>query len=154
MWALRDGRFHELVSKTNPETDRISMPGASPAASALKFKSYQKGGLKLVEIDTKVKTMRIQWLYKLTTKPVSDIERHLADNLIGEYRGIKGIDILNHTTETRLLRSINQFYSRAIEYWRALDIEFKVASLQSIRNITIYHNKLLVNSNNEVFNFF
>ena len=117
-------------------------------------KSYQKGGLKLVEIDTKVKTMRIQWLYKLTTKPVSDIERHLADNLIGEYRGIKGIDILNHTTETRLLRSINQFYSRAIEYWRALDIEFKVASLQSIRNITIYHNKLLVNSNNEVFNFF
>ena len=98
--------------------------------------------------------MRIQWLYKLITKPVSDIERHLADNLIGEYRGIKGIDVLNHTTETRLLRSINQFYSRAIEYWRALDIEFKVASLQSIRNITIYHNKLLVNSNNEVFNFF
>jgi hypothetical protein len=109
--------------------------------------NYLTGGFKLVDIESKIKTMRIRWLLSLSKKNVNEIERFLVDKLIGNYRGIDGLTILNHTTELRYFRSINQFYAKAIQYWRSAEINFEVTSLQSIRNYTIFHNKLLLDHN-------
>ena len=117
-------------------------------------KSYLKGGLKLLDIESKIKTLRIKWLFSLTKKDPNQIERFLVDKLIGSFRGIDGLIILNHTTELRSFRNIDPFYAKAIKHWRSSGINFEAASLQSIRNYTIFHNKLLLDSNNNPFNFF
>ena len=117
-------------------------------------KSYLKGGLKLLDIDSKIKTLRIKWLSSLTKKNADQIERFLVDKLIGNYRGIDGLTILNHAIDLRLFRNIDPFYAKAIQFWRSSEINFEAASLQSIRNETIFHNKLVCDSNNNPFKFF
>ena len=58
--------------------------------------NYEKGGMQLFDLNIRAKIMRIKWLYYLTEKTNQDIERFLADKLIGNYREISGLSILKH----------------------------------------------------------
>ena len=98
--------------------------------------------------------MRIKWLDKLTRVDQNEIERYLVDRIIGDHRTICGLAILNHDIDLNKFPKINTFYRRAVNIWRAMNIRFEGKNINSIKEETIYHNKLLMNSNNETFKFF
>ena len=116
--------------------------------------NYDLGGLQLQDIEGRIKTMRIKWLDKLTRLGENEIERYLVDRIIGDYRTIRGLAILNHDIDLNKFPNINSFYRKALNVWRALDIRFEGANINAIKDEPIYHNKLLTNSNNETFKFF
>ena len=115
---------------------------------------YEQGGLQLYDIDLRIKTMRIKWLEKLTRIDEKEIERYLVDRLIGEYRGISGLRILNHDIELNKFPRLNFFYRNALKIWRSMNISFEGSSINAVKDELIYYNKLLVNNNNETFKFF
>ncbi|MDP6877151.1 MAG: hypothetical protein QGI18_00985, partial [Candidatus Marinimicrobia bacterium] len=98
--------------------------------------------------------MRVKWLQHLSTCNTNDIERYLADQLIGNYRGISGINILKHNTALNKFQTMNVFYTKAIKNWRALGITWEVVSIESIKDDIIYDNTLLTDPNNNTFPFF
>ena len=112
------------------------------------------GGLKLLDIGAKVRTMRIKWLLSLSKKDNNQVERYIVDKLIGCYRGIDGLKLLNHTIDIRNFRNMNVFYANAIKHWRASDITFEAVNIRSIRNEIIYYNNLLRDRSNNTFKFF
>ena len=77
--------------------------------------NYYKGGMQLFDLNIRTKLMRVKWLQHLSTSNIIDIERYLADQLIGNYRGISGINILKHNTVLNKVQSMNVFYARAIK---------------------------------------
>ena len=58
--------------------------------------NYSQGGLKLQDIGIKIRTLRIKWLSHVLTLPENKLERYLVDNIIGNFRDIKGLKILHH----------------------------------------------------------
>ena len=52
------------------------------------YRPYSEGGLKLQDADTKMKTYRIMWLADLCESDNFSIEKHLANDLIGNHRNI------------------------------------------------------------------
>ena len=116
--------------------------------------NYKNGGLQLLELESKIKTLRIKWLLSLVNKDKNQIERFLVDKLIGNVRGIEGLMILHHTIELRLFRNMESFYAKSIQYWRSANVNFEAASQRSIMNDTIFCNKLLLDRNGNTFNFF
>ena len=116
--------------------------------------NYKSGGLKLLDIGAKVKTMRIKWLLSLSKKDNNQVERYIVDQLIGSYRGIDGLKLLNHTIDLRHFRNMDVFYANAIKHWRVADITFEAVNMRSIRNEIIYYNNLLRDRSNNTFKFF
>lgn len=116
--------------------------------------SYDKGGLQLFDIETRYNVMRIKWLHKVTKFEVNGIERYIVDNLIGSFRGIIGLKILNHNVELSNFRNIDPFYRKAIKLWKQLGIQFQPASIRNIRYEIIYRNSLLTDNTNNTFPFF
>ena len=98
--------------------------------------------------------MRIKWLNKLTRSDRTEIERYLVDRIIGEYRSIHGLVILNHDIELNKFPKINNFYRRAHIIWRSIGIRFEGANINSVKDEIIYYNKLMMSSNNETFKYF
>ena len=115
---------------------------------------YENGGLNLLDIENRVKVSRIKWLLSLISKNNNDIERFIADKLIGNYRDINGLKILNHDIEINKFRGMDNFYANAIRNWRSVDIVYEGASTRSIMNEIIFYNKLLVDQSNNTFIFF
>ena len=122
-------------------------------ANALSL-SYEKGGLQLHDIDLRIKALRIKWLDRLAKTETTEIERFIVDKLIGEYRSIKGLKILNHDIELTKFPNITHFYRNAIKFWRSLNIRFEGANIISVKDEIIYHNKLLTDQNDATFKFF
>ena len=118
------------------------------------FLSYEKGGLQLFDIETRCNAMRIKWVAKLLKKDNKCIERYVVDNLIGGYRGINGLKILNHDIQLNYFRNIDPFYKKCIKIWRSAGINFLAANIRTLRNEIIYRNNLLVDNENNSFPFF
>ena len=116
--------------------------------------NYEKGGMQLFDLNIRAKIMRIKWLYYLTEKTNQDIERFLADKLIGNYREISGLSILKHNINTNKFRAMDVFYLNSIKAWRDVGISWQGANINSIRNEVIYENTFLTDNNNNTFPFF
>lgn len=116
--------------------------------------NYDKGGMQLFDLNIRAKLIRVKWLYYLTEKTDTDIERFLADKLIGDYREISGLNILKHNTDLNKFRSIDNFYLKAIKAWRDVGISWQGENINSIKDEVIYDNTLLTDSNNNTFSFF
>ena len=117
--------------------------------------SYEQGGLKLLDIGTRCEAMRIKWIIFLAkSDPNNTIERFVADKLVGSYRGIEGLKILNHDISLNQFRNMDPFYLNSIKIWRKAGINFEAASVRTIRNEIIYKNCLLSDNENSTFPFF
>ena len=116
--------------------------------------NYEDGGMQLYDLEIRRKILRTKWLHYLSGKTSSDIERYLADNLIGKYREIAGLNILKHNTPLNKYRSIDKFYLNSIKAWRDMVISWQAVNINSIRDEVIYDNTLLTGSSNRTFPFF
>ena len=114
--------------------------------------NYESGGMNLLDIENKVQVLRIKWLLTLIDHS-NKIERHIVDNLIGSYRDVKGLKILNHDIEINKFRGIDTFYANVIRHWISVGIVFEGATVRSIKNEIIYHNPLLVDQHNNNFKY-
>ena len=112
------------------------------------------GGLGLFDIGYRMKVMRVKWLEFLVEKETTDFERFLADRLIGEYKGIIGLKILNHNTEIRKLTKVDPFYVNSIKAWKFLGVKFVCGNIRDIDNEIIFDNDLLVNRTGVSYTFF
>ena len=115
--------------------------------------NYNQGGLKLQDIGIKIRTLRIKWLSHVLTLPENKLERYLVDNIIGNFRDIKGLKILHHNIAINVFGTFSMFYQNAIQMWKSLDINHNARNLINIYNEIIYKNPLLTNDQNETFNF-
>jgi len=114
---------------------------------------FEQGGLQLVDIGCKIKAQRIKRIMYLLSVDDDNIERFLADALIGKdnrfgqnglsYGMISNLDLIN--------RIKNDFYKNALQAVNSIEITFKPASLRHIQHEPVFYNKMFLNSNEQVF---
>ena len=114
--------------------------------------SLEQGGLQLVDISCKIKAQRTKRIMYLFTLDNDNIERFLADELIGTSKGQEGLSfgLLNNSTRIRSIENV--FYKNALEVVKSLHLELTPASYSTIRDEPLFYNNLFLNPNtNNVF---
>ena len=114
------------------------------------YRPYSDGGLNLQDADTKMKTYRIMWLADLCESDSFSIEKHLANDLIGNHRNIKGLKI-TYSSKKYDNNIENDFYKNAIKIWRTMNINFHPGRLQDIQRDWIYDSFLLKDDDGNMF---
>ena len=104
---------------------------------------YNEGGLRLGNIENKIKTYRVKWLLHLCESDQNSIERFLANALISDGKLNLGLNILKGYTIDCTKSVPNKFYRNACAAWINSKIIFKPKNQQSIGNLWIYNNILL-----------
>ena len=118
---------------------------------------YDMGGLQLVDISVKTKVQRVKRIFYLLALDKSQIDRYLADSLIGSNSkfGQNGLSfgLISNANRIKLVK--NDYYKSALEVTNSLDIILRPASMKSIRNEPLFFNPLLRdnNNNNRIFTF-
>ena len=146
----------EMVSKVDKTIKSYIWKGkiAGRVDSKVLTSSYEQGGLQLYNLDVRIRVLRVKWLTELSTSSSAEIGRYLADTLIGSYRGIKGLKILNHDIDLKKFERMDEFYQNAIKMWRAMKIQFQGANIIEIKNEVIFNHTLLLKRDGSSFKFF
>ena len=107
--------------------------------------SYEHGGLQLVDINCKIKVQRTARIMHLFTLNNENIERFLADELIGTGKGHSGLSygLLNNSIRIRSIK--NAFYKNALEMVNNLNITLSPCNLESIYEEPLFYNNLFQN---------
>ena len=112
---------------------------------------YNEGGLRLGNIENKIKTYRVKWLLHLCESDQNSIERFLANALISDGKLNLGLNILKGYTIDCTKSVPNKFYRNACAAWINSKIRFKPKNQQSIGNLWIYNNILLKDDDGRVY---
>ena len=114
---------------------------------------FNKGGLQLVDIVCKIKTQRVQRIMFLLSLDRDNIERFLADSLIGccQKFGQNGLSYGLFSNVNRIKLVKHDFYREALEIVNKLEITMIPGSLRSIENEPLFYNKLFLDNNNAIF---
>ena len=114
---------------------------------------YEKGGLQLVDILLKTHVQRIQRIMHLMAMDVNNIERFLADSLIGNMpkHGQKGLSfgLFNNSVRIRTIKHL--FYKNALGIMNNLKIELIPGEINKIINEPLFYNNLFKDRNNNCF---
>ena len=114
---------------------------------------YERGGLQLVDVLIKTQVQRIQRIMYLLTLDVDNIERFLADSLIGNMQkhGQKGLSygLFNNIVRIRTIK--NPFYKNALEIINNLKIELIPGEINTVINEPLFYNNLFKDRNNNCF---
>ena len=113
----------------------------------------EKGGLQLVDIGTKIKTQRIKRIMYLLSIEDDNIERFLADSLIGKDNrfGQNGLSY-GIISNPELINQIkNDFYKNALQAVNSIGIAIKPGSLRLIQNEPLFYNKMFLDTNEQFF---
>ena len=112
---------------------------------------YYKGGLKLGNIDKKVRGFRIKWLSTLLEGNKNSIEFFLANDLVSKNDLKIGLNILKGYEINHLKSIKNKFYKNACLFWKSSNITFIPKNRNSIKDLWLYDNILLKNDDGRVF---
>ena len=112
---------------------------------------YSLGGLQLINIDNRVKSLRIRWLSKLCKTDLASVEVFLANALISTNQSSMGISILKGFTAYYIKSIKNSFYKEACLAWSKVISSFSPTNLTSIKDIFIYENILLKDDDGRVY---
>lgn len=114
---------------------------------------YEKGGLQLVDINCKIKAQRLQRIMYLLSLDNDNIERFLADSLIGSCSkfGQNGLSygLISNINRIKIIK--HDFYRDALEITNSLNMVLIPASRRSIQNEPLFYNKLFLDNGNRVF---
>ena len=113
--------------------------------------NYDKGGMRLLSIEKRIKIFRIKMLFDILSKPNDHLEQFLVNFLISENKHKIGLDILKGSTLSVINTIRNEFYKNACKAWINLGIKYIPPSKESIKNLCIYENSLLKDINGRVF---
>jgi len=112
---------------------------------------YSNGGLQLINIDKRIKAIRVKWLSKVLSSNPNNIEFFLADQLISKNTLSLGLDILKGYTSFYVKTIKHSFYKEACLAWVDSNFSFTPRSMQSIQNLWIYENILLKDDDGRIF---
>ena len=108
---------------------------------------FEKGGLQLTDIITKIKTQRTKRILYLMDLDIYNFERFLADELVGDSQTQKqyglSYGLFNNPIRIRLIK--NDFYKNALEIIKSLEIRIKPGNYRSIENEPLFYNTLIIN---------
>ena len=115
--------------------------------------SYEKGGLQLVDINSKIKTQRVNHILYLMSIKDDNIGRFLVDSLVGKDNkyGQNGLGFGLITNLERIKEIKNDFYKRALKLVNSTDLILKPGNIRSIYDEPLFYNKLILERNNETF---
>ena len=80
---------------------------------------YNKGGLNLCDIRTKIDAQRVKWLIEALNSPTDSIEYYLANENLGVYKHhtigeIKGFNLLRYRPPINKITGITSFYKSCL----------------------------------------
>ena len=79
--------------------------------------NYDKGGMRLLSIEKRIKIFRVKMLFDILSKPNDHLEKFLANFLISENKHKIGLDILKGSTLSVINTIRNEFYKNACKAW-------------------------------------
>ena len=105
---------------------------------------YDKGGLQLVDINSKTATQRAKHIFYLLSLNKNDILRFLADSLIGNSSkfGQNGLSFGIITNLPRIKIIKNVFYKTSLEITNKLKLRLEPGCIQTINDEPLFHNQL------------
>ena len=107
--------------------DYINFPRAQNTVAEIEMKKLRKhGGIKLIDIETKINSYRTMWLIEILTNKNLTTHRTIMTNLIGQQKGgLQGTELFFTTKQyTKTILTTNtQFYKKAIYAITKLDVK-------------------------------
>ena len=87
--------------------------------------NLDQGGLKLVNIQNKITTQRIVWLFKLCSMEQACFTRVVAEEQTGHFEaGYHGLDFLKTNPDCFPIHSNEKFYEEVIKASNKVNIEY------------------------------
>ena len=128
--------------------DFINFPRANTVSESEMKKLRLHGGIKLIDIQTKIDTYRSMWLIDLATNPNLAHHRAIMTSLVGTQKGgLEGTDLIfvNRYYCRRLLKVPSSvFYKEAFNATAKLTLKKQIIDL---RNEKIFYSSMFLNSN-------
>ena len=114
---------------------------------------YNNGGLQLADVDSKIATQRVKRISYLLSLNEDNIERFLADKLIGQncLYGQSGLSFGLISNVECINQIKHSYYKYAMQQTHLVDIDIKPASIKSIYTEPLFYNRLLLDANGSVF---
>jgi len=108
--------------------------------------SYEKGGLQLVDIGCKMQVQRIKRIFYLLNQDSNNIERFLADSLIGDLPRHKqyGLSFGLFNNKIRIQSVKSCFYKNALKIIMDLNLVNKPSNINSIKNEPLFYNSMFI----------
>lgn len=130
-YNLTENQIQELQTYF---TNFINFPhlNNSTVSKAEMMKLRQDGGIKLIDIGSKIQSGRIKWLMELVIHQDLHTHRALLGHLLGPYKGgIKGTDLFftPNCYARNIKKQHNHFYSESINAMAKLSTRKKVTNI-------------------------
>ena len=125
----------EFVKELNRLVYKFLWNGTDKATRLSTINDYAKGGLKMIDLDCMIKSLRLAWLqriYNVTEGPWKWYLSHL-------FAKFGGLFLLNCNYDANYLRVPSPFYSQLLTWWSEFREDF--ASLKDWHNI-IWNNTI------------
>jgi len=108
---------------------------------------FEKGGPQLTDITTKIKTQRTKRVLYLMDLDIYNVERFLADELVGDSQTQKqyGLSYGLFNNPIRIKSIKNDFYKNALEIIKSLEIRIKPGNHRYIESEPLFYNTLVIN---------
>ena len=87
--------------------------------------SRENGGLNLIDIENKITTQRIKWLFDLIKLDSEDFTKVVANKVMGKFNaGYEGLDIFKADITEMKPKSTDHFYRHAINALQKIKIRY------------------------------
>ena len=114
---------------------------------------YGKGGLQLVDIVSKTQVQRIQRIMYLMSLDEDNIERFLADSLVGNCHSHRqqglSYGLFNNTLRIRNIK--NMFYKKALQTINKLNLKLDPGQMETILKEPLFYNNYFKDNDNICF---
>ena len=114
---------------------------------------YDKGGLQLVDIECKIKTQRLNRIMHLIKMSDDNIERFLADSLIGRKNRfeLNGLSFGLITNLQRINLIKNEYYKKALQVVNSVGLVLKPGNIRTISAEPLFYNQFFLDATDNVF---
>ena len=97
--------------------DFVTFPETHTIEQKELWKTKQKGGIKLINLEIKSDTCKVKWLLEMVSNPICNINLHIFTELLGRQKGdIAGRHLLfvENKYIKKQLKSYSTFYQQAL----------------------------------------
>ena len=118
------------IDNINKEINKIVKRDKKTSIDMIKL-PYNKGGLNLCDIRTKIDAQRVKWLIEALNSPTDSIEYYLVNENLGVYKHhtigeIKGFNLLRYRPPINKITGITSFYKSCLKSWYDINPKYRV----------------------------
>jgi hypothetical protein len=119
--------------------------GNNKIAKNIIIKKIENGGLKMIDIESKIKSLKLSWLKRAITHPHA-AWKLLVDEMLKE---ISLDNLIKCRYSEEKFNKLPNFYKNIIKYWNEIN-EFHPTTRQSIIYEPLWHNKYITVENKTI----